>query len=155
MHQERMRAMLARCPSLRWIVEKTLEAARRQHPRGLALKLLDLNFLRQGVTADGKSTAFGRWHKDVHLAPPADSQFSSSSADDCHCAVTMPLRVTTGAGRAAESATSGVAFYGPGRADLPEPPPVKISRSIFTHLECGHRPSQAPNSADRISAPLN
>ena len=34
-------------------------------------------------------------------------------------------------------------------------PPVKISQSTFTHLECGHRPSQALNSADRISAPVN
>ena len=32
--------------------------------------------------------------------------------------------------------------------------PVKILQSTFTHLECGHRPSQALNSADRISAPL-
>ena len=36
-----------------------------------------------------------------------------------------------------------------------EHPPVKISQSTFTHLECGHRPSQALNSADRIPAPLN
>ena len=33
--------------------------------------------------------------------------------------------------------------------------PVKILQSTFTHLECGHRPSQALNSADRIPAPLN
>ena len=32
--------------------------------------------------------------------------------------------------------------------------PVKISQSTFTHLECGHTPSQALNSADRIPAPL-
>ena len=32
--------------------------------------------------------------------------------------------------------------------------PANVSRSTFTHLECGHRPSQALNSADRISAPV-
>ena len=32
--------------------------------------------------------------------------------------------------------------------------PVKISQGTFTHLECGHRPSQTLNSADRIPAPL-
>ena len=32
--------------------------------------------------------------------------------------------------------------------------PVKISQSTFTHLECGHRPPQDLNSADRIPAPV-
>ena len=32
--------------------------------------------------------------------------------------------------------------------------PVDVSRSTFAHLECGHIPSQALDSADRISAPL-
>ena len=34
-------------------------------------------------------------------------------------------------------------------------PPVTISQSTFAHLECGHRPSQALDSADQTSAPLN
>ena len=33
--------------------------------------------------------------------------------------------------------------------------PSRFRRALFTHLECGHRPSQALNSADRIPAPLN
>ena len=32
--------------------------------------------------------------------------------------------------------------------------PVNVSRSTFTHLEWGHRPSQALNSADQTLAPL-
>ena len=36
-----------------------------------------------------------------------------------------------------------------------EDEPVEILQSTFTHLECGHRPSQALDSADRIPAPVN
>ena len=48
----------------------------------------------------------------MHLAPPDGARFQAS-AGDCHCAVTLPLRVSDARGRACESATSGVAFFAP------------------------------------------
>ena len=56
----------------------------------------------------------------MHLAPPDGARFQAS-AGDCHCAVTLPLRVSDARGRACESATSGVAFFAPGCCDAPEP----------------------------------
>ena len=58
------------------------------------------------------------WVHDRAVCPSAQCQITST---DCHCAITMPLRVSDVRGRACESATSGVAFFAPGRCDTPEP----------------------------------
>ena len=80
----------------------------------------------------------------AHMPPaPATSPSFSFSAGEVDRGAAAP-KGTTGA---AEAGGTGLTQAGD--------QPVKLSQSTFTHLECGHRPSQALNSADRIPAPVN